>query len=140
MNDSQKRCVLFGFLDIHRRMAQMEAALAQGLTPSAFSQHVSDLSPTERQVVQDYFARVRSTMLACLEEAGIPLETRPTSLRWALQCGMVFLDIAVAEMSPDRLSGYGPLDAVGRAQAAKIQQELTALFAGVATCLRQGHG
>lgn len=140
MNDSHKRSFLFGFLDIHRRMAEIEAMLAQSLTPSAFSQHVGDLSPTERRVIQDYFARVRSTMLACLEETGIPLETRQTSLRWALQCGMIFLDIAVAEMSPDRLGGYGPLDAAGQAQAVKIQQELTRVFNRVATYLRQGLG
>jgi GTP-binding protein EngB required for normal cell division len=140
MNESQKRSVLSGFLAIHQRMAEMEALLAQSLSPSAFAQHVSDLSPTERRVVHDYFARVRSTMLACLQEVGIPLEMRQTSLRWALECGMIFLDIAVAEMSPDRLGGYGPLDAAGRAQAVKIQQELTRPFARLAAYLRQGLG
>jgi GTP-binding protein EngB required for normal cell division len=140
MNESQKRCVLLTFLDIHRRMAEMEAMLIQSLTPSPFSQHVGDLTPTERRVIQDYFTRVRSTMVACLEEAGIPLETRQTSVRWALQCGMIFLDIAVSEMGPDRLSGYGPLDAAGRERAVKIQQELTRLFGRVATYLRQGLG
>lgn len=79
-------------------------------------------------------------MLTCLEEAGIPLEVRRTSLRWALQCGTTFLNIAVAEMSPDRLCGYGPLDACGRERVLKIQQELTRLIDRVAVYLRQEPG
>jgi GTP-binding protein EngB required for normal cell division len=140
MNESQKRSVLFGLLDIHRRMADMEAMLAQSLISSPFSQYVNDLSPTESRVVQDYFNRLRSTMLACLQEADIPLEVRQTSLRWSLQCGMIFLHIAVAEISPDRLRGYGTLDAAGQAHAVKMQQELTRLIDRVATYLRQGLG
>src|SRR5947209_3053439 len=83
----------------HRRLAEMEAILAQSLVATPFSQYVNDVSPTESRVVGDYFHRLRDTMLACLEEAGIPLEVRRTSLRWALQCGITFLHIAVAEMS-----------------------------------------
>jgi GTP-binding protein EngB required for normal cell division len=140
MNESQKRSVLFSFLDIHRRLADMEAMLAQSLTTSPFSQYVNDLSPTERRVVQDYFNRLRSTMRGCLQEADIPLEVHRTSLRWSLQCGMIFLNIAVAEISPDRLRGYGPLDADGKVQALKIQQELTRLIDRIANYLRQGLG
>jgi GTP-binding protein EngB required for normal cell division len=139
-NESQKRSFLTGFVDVHRRMAEMEGVIAQSATPSAFSQYVDDLSPTEKKVVQDYFARIRSTMLAQLNELGIPLEVRRTGLRWYLQVGMTFLHIAVAEMSPDRLAGYGPIDAAGRAAALKVQQELYRLIDRVAAYLRQGLG
>jgi hypothetical protein len=73
MNDSHKRTILFGFLDIHRRLAEMEAMLAGSLVSSPFSQYVNDLSPTERRVIEDYFNRVRSVMLALLQEADIAL-------------------------------------------------------------------
>ncbi len=88
MNDSHKRTILFGFLDIHRRLAEMEAMLAGSLVCSPFSQYVNDLSPTERRVIEDYFNRVRSVMLALLQETNIALEVRRSSLRWGLQCGI----------------------------------------------------
>jgi GTP-binding protein EngB required for normal cell division len=43
-------------------------------------------------------------------------------------------------MSPDRLRGYGSLDAAEKVHAVKIQQELTRLIDRVATYLRQGLG
>jgi GTP-binding protein EngB required for normal cell division len=140
VNEHQKRSLLLGFLDLHHRMAAMEALLAQTLLPSPFSPYVNDLSPTEGRVVQDYFNRLRNTMQVCLQEADIPLEVRRTSLRWSLQCGMTFLEIAVAEMSPDRLRGYGSLDTSGQAQAVMIQQELTRPIRRVAAYLRQAPG
>jgi|GEM_PF-6084146 len=42
MTDSHKRTILFGFLDIHRRLAEMEAMLAGSLMASPLSQYVSD--------------------------------------------------------------------------------------------------
>jgi GTP-binding protein EngB required for normal cell division len=140
LNDSQKRGILFSCLDLHRRMAEMEAYLVQGAEPTPFSQYVNDVSPTEAQVVRDYFARIRARMLTCLQEAGIPLELRRTSVRWALQCGMIFLHIAVAEMGPDRLRGYGPLVPGAAATVVQIQQDLDRLIERVGAYLRQGLG
>jgi GTP-binding protein EngB required for normal cell division len=140
LNPSQRQSVLFGFIDVHRRMAEFEAFITQSTTSSAFSQYVGDLSPTESRVVQDYFARIRSTMLACLQEAGIPLEVRHTSLRWTLQVGMTFLHIAIAEMAPERLRGYGPLDSADAKTIIKIQQDLYRLIDRVSAYLRQGLG
>ncbi len=140
LNESQKRSILFSFLDIHRRMAEFEAMLAQGERPSPFSQYVNDLSPTERKVVQDYFARLRAAMLDCLRESDIPLEVRQTSARWALQCGMVFLDIAISEFSPERLRGYGSVDPSAAAQVVKVQQTVRRLVERIAAYLRQGAG
>ncbi len=140
MNESQKQSVRAGLLDVHRRMAEFEAAIAQAAIPTPFSQYVNDLSPTESKVVQDYFARIRTTMLAGLQEAGIPLERRPTSLRWTLQVGMTFLHVAVAEMAPERLRGYGPLDEADARAIVKIQQDLYRLIDRVGVYLRQGLG
>ena len=140
MNESQKHSVLFSFLDFHRRMAELEATISQSTVSSAFSQYVNDLSPTESKVVQDYFARIRTTMLACLQDAGIPLEVRRTSLRWALQTGTIYLHVAIAEMAPERLRGYGPLDNADARTSVKIQQDLNRLIDRISTYLRQGLG
>ena len=79
-------------------------------------------------------------MLACLQEVGIPLEVRRTSLRWGVEVGTTFLHIAVAEMSPDALRGYGPLEAASRNAVLKMQQDLSRLIDRVQAYLRQGLG
>lgn len=140
MNDSQQRSILIGFQDIHRRLAEFESILVQRLISSPFSQYVDDLSPTEAKVIHDYFNRLRAAMVTCLNDLKIPLEVRRTSARWALQCGMIFLHIAVSELSPERLRGYGALDAEGQTQAHKLQQELNRLIDRMAAYLNQGLG
>jgi GTP-binding protein EngB required for normal cell division len=140
LNDSQRRSILLGFLDVHRRMAELEAMIAQSIIASPFSQLVNDLSPTESKVVRDYFARIRTTMLACLQEAGIPLEVRRTSVRWGVEVGTTFLHIAVAELSPESLRGYGPLEASSAAVVSKMQQDLYRLIDRVRAYLQQGLG
>ncbi len=136
-----KSVLLTGFLDVESRLKQMEALLVQGTRRYPLNEYVGDLSPTETKVVADYFARIRSTMQTCLEKHRIPIEVRPTSLRWALQCGMTMLDVALSDLGPKRLQGYGSIDEAGRQEVQSIQQELTRLTDRVSAYLseRLGH-
>jgi GTP-binding protein EngB required for normal cell division len=140
LNDLHKRALVAGFLDLHRRMADMESALTRSADSSPFGEHIHDLSPTEIKVVQDYFARLRGTMSACLREHGIDLQVQRTSLRWVLQTGIVFLHIGVEELAPERLRGYGALDESARQEVVKIQGELRRLIERVDAYLRQRLG
>jgi hypothetical protein len=139
-NDAQSRAILCGFVDIHRRMAELECLIQPGARPSPFSQRVNDLSPTEAKVVQDSFAGIRTAMLIHLQECGIALDVRPTSLRWAIQGGISFIGITVDELRPRKLRGYGTLDEEGWARAVTIQQNLERLIDRAAAYLRQGLG
>jgi len=141
LNPLHKNALLSTFLHIESRLNEMEPMLAQSKRPSPLDQHVHDLSPTEAKVVEDYFARIRSTMVTCLEKHGIPIEVRRVGLRWSLQTSLVTLSIAVAEVSPDRLRGYGELDDAGRQEVLSIQQELDRLLDRVSAYLsdRLGH-
>ncbi|HEX4128755.1 MAG TPA: dynamin family protein [Pirellulales bacterium] len=138
-NELQQKVVATSFLEMHREMSELEALIAQSSSASVLSQYVPDLSPTEIKVVHDYFARIRTTMLAYLKEQDIPLKSRPVSLRWALQTGATMLSVAIAEMGPEKMRGYGTLSDEGRAQVTKVQEELDRLVDRVAAYLRQRH-
>jgi GTP-binding protein EngB required for normal cell division len=140
LNDLQCQAILIAFLDIHRRLTEMEAALAQGLLDSPFARHVNDLSPTESRVVLDYFERIRQAVRVHVEETGLPLEVRRKSVRWVLQCGLIFLQSAIAELTIDKLAGYGTVSDEGREQAERIQGELRRLIEQTAVYVRQGLG
>ena len=105
-----KHVLLSGYLHIESRLNEMEPLLSQGKRPSPLNQYAHYLSPTEAKVVEDYFDRIRSTMVSCLEKHEIPVEVHRVSLPWSLQTSVSFLSIAVDEMGPDRLSSYGKLD------------------------------
>ncbi len=140
LNDAQRRAIRCGFLDIHRRMVEIEALITPGERPSAFSEYVNDLSPTEAKVVQDYFARIRTAMLNHLRELAIPLEIRRTSLRWAIQCRIGSVSITVNELRPSRLRGYGAPAPEASDRCTKICQDLGRLVDHLTAYLRQGLG
>ena len=140
LSQNHRRHILHGFLSVHKQMAELEALLVQSGTTSPFSQSVKDVSPTECRVVQDHFARIRSAMLAHLDDLGIPLEVRTTSVRWIFETNLMHLQVAVDDMGPKRLAGYGALDPTGQAAVARIQDDLTRLLERVRAYLRQGLG
>jgi len=138
--ETHRRHILHRFLAIDRRLAELESLASRGARPSPFSEYVNDLSPTEVQVLIDYFARIRSVMLADLEELSIPLDVRRTSVRWVLQTSLMHVQVAIDDMDPAQLSGYGPLSDAGRAAAIRIQDDLTRLLDRTRSYLSQGLG
>ena len=139
-NSAQTRAILCGFLDVHRRMTELEALLSPDTKTTPFSVYVHDLSPTEAKVVQDYFACIRTAMLEHLRESEISLDVQTTSLRWAIDVGISFIGINVAELGPKKLRGYGSLDERSSAQATKFQQDLERLVDQAVKYIRQGLG
>ena len=139
-NSAQTRAILCGFLDVHRRMTELEALLSPDTKTTPFSVYVHDLSPTEAKVVQDYFACIRTAMLEHLASQRYPSTSRTTSLRWAIDVGISFIGINVAELGPKKLRGYGSLDERSSAQATKFQQDLERLDDQAAKYIRQGLG
>lgn len=126
-NPSQSRSIAIGFQGIHRRLADIEAMLDRAGSESPFSEYVPDLSPTEVQVLRDYFARIRAALLDLLRDCDIPLGVHRTSLRWGAQTHLGMVAVTVAELGPRQLEGYGPLSEDGRDRAVRLRQELDRL-------------
>jgi GTP-binding protein EngB required for normal cell division len=129
-----------GLLDVQHRLEDIEALLAQSLVSSPFTQYINDLSPTERKVVHDYLERLRSVMLAALDDIGIPLEIKRASLRWVLQVHVMDLHSALAELGPSYLRGYGPMNEISKTQSLQLEQTLTRQVDKLHAYLRQGLG
>ena len=140
LSQNHSRHILHGFFSMHKQMAELESLLVQSETTTPFSQFVKDVSPTECRVVQDHFARIRSAMLAHLEDLGIPLDIRTASVRWTFETNLMHLQVAVDDMGPKQLTGYGQLDPTDQAAVARIQDDLTRLLERVRAYLRQGQG
>jgi hypothetical protein len=135
LNDSHKRAILSSFLGINRRLTELEAAMAAGGDGSPFAQSVVDLSPDECATVREDFARLRRAMADSLAALEVPLDVRRTSLRWALQCTLVFIGNTIADIGPDRLRGYGPVDPAARERVLQAQAELQRLVDRMTTSL-----
>jgi len=124
-----KNAVLTTFVHIEDCLSEMEALLGPVKRSSPLSKHVNDLSPSEAKAILDCFARIRSTMLACLEKHRIPINIHRIGVRRALQTTLYSLSIALAEIGPKGMRGYGEVDDASRQDMRSIQQDLDRLGA-----------
>ncbi len=138
LTEIHRRHIRQGFVSVHMQMAELEALLVQCEAATPFVRFVQDISPTECSVVKDHFARIRSAMLAHLEDLGISLEARTSSVRWTFETSLMHLQVAVDDMGPRHLAGYGHLDPADEALVARIQDDLTRLLERVRATSARG--
>lgn len=123
-SEFQRQSLLSGCMSLSHRVAELEARIAEAESAPRLSGIKADLSPVERRIALDYFARLREELLRVLETNDIDPPTQQTSLRWVLQTGLVGMQVAVDELGPSSLRGYGPLSAEGGIAAERLQQQL----------------
>ena len=63
----------------------------------------------QRKVVHDYIERVRETMGRAMTDLELPQPAPVCGAIWAVSGRVTFTHIAVAEIEPQRMRGYGPL-------------------------------
>jgi GTP-binding protein EngB required for normal cell division len=134
LNDNHRRAITAAFGQIDRLLADVEAASARALGP--FSRFFGDLSPTQQGVVADYVAQIRGRMMEVLAALGISLRAPQSPASWAIRTSLSFAKVAVQEIDPSRLTGYGSLGPeaayfVERANA-DLERSLERLLAYVA--------
>jgi GTP-binding protein EngB required for normal cell division len=139
-NPSQSRSIAVSFQCIHGRLADIEAMLVRSEVASQFSEYTPDLSPTEQRILRDYFGQVRAAMLALLQDCGIPLGVQRRSLRWGVQVHLGMIGVALADLGPRSLEGYGALGESAWDRAVRIRQELDRLVDRVYTFLARHRG
>jgi GTP-binding protein EngB required for normal cell division len=87
----------------------MEAVLAAGESASPFNRYVLDSVPSHRKVVQDYITRIRYEIVRALSSED--LQPAPPRIRatHALRTHLSFIDVAIEELRPSYMRGYGDL-------------------------------
>lgn len=93
--------------------------LAQ-VRPSAFSREQPDLSETETHLVLSLVETARSRMLKTLDCLGLTRPGPTLSARWSIETALRFMDIALPELTPQTLKGYGAVDAQSVADVAAV--------------------
>ena len=84
------------------------------LAPSSrflFSRYVDDISPAQYHWVEDYAEKIREQMGRLLERFEIERHPPTTLSSWTLRTNLITLDIALEDIYPEQMRGYGEVDA-----------------------------
>ena len=96
--------------------------------------------PAQQKVIADYLGLVRARLVGALDALGIPIEPARNSSSWAIMTTLSFAEIAIQDVSPGRLVGYGPLDEKAARAIEQLEADLERTLRRLRTYVSQGLG
>lgn len=132
MNESHKRhlVVTLGYIDQVLREAEQILATAGSASP--FARYTQDSSPLQRKVIGDSIDHLGQVMAHIMADLDLPHPAPICGALWAAQTQVSGARIAVAELRPKTMRGYGTLSTedIERIDAivAKLDAQLEALM------------
>ncbi len=124
LNASQRQRLLITCKHIDKLLSDIEATLDAAASKSVFPGYVEDISPIERKTIGDCIARVRRQLLQVLASQSLAPEPPHISAAHSISVNLTFIDIAIAELAPRYMRGYGPVSEKGAADLNGIVAEL----------------
>ncbi len=125
---------------IDKLLAEIEDILNTTSSKAAFPRYVTDILPVQRRTIEDYIARVRVQLIRILEGQGIPLEKASIPVSRAVHVHLGAIDIAVDELKPKYMRGYGEVPESVAIELNGIVGELSGLVHRFDRYLSEGVG
>jgi hypothetical protein len=124
LNPSQRQRLLITCKHIDRLLGDIEATLNAAASKSAFPSYVGDITPIQRKTIEDYVARLRVQLVQVLARHSLAPEEPHISARHSIDVGLTFIEIAIAELDPHYMRGYGPVSKEGANDLCSVIAEL----------------
>jgi hypothetical protein len=108
LNPAQARSVRATFTHVSNLLEGVLRLARGDVTP--FDRQHPDLKPEEAHEVVTLVASIRERMLEAMTQLGVPLPEADGSARWTAHTALSFAEIALADLTPGELRGYGSVD------------------------------
>lgn len=117
LNEFQKRRLRVTCEHIDKLLSSIEEVLYQPSSKSVFPKFKSEVSLAQRRTIENYIARVRAQLLRVLDGQDIAKGSPSIAATHSIHVSLTFVEIAVEELYPKYMQGYG---AVPEAVAAEL--------------------
>jgi GTP-binding protein EngB required for normal cell division len=107
LNESQQRHLWVSCQHIDKLLSDVEHILSVSTSKAAFPKYHLDITPAQRRTIEDYIARLRAQLARVLDGQGIPKSNASIPARRAVCATLAFVDLAVEELKPKYMRGYG---------------------------------
>lgn len=140
LNEFQVRRLSVTCQYIDRVIGEIEELLNFAASKAAFPKYIQDITPAQRRTLEDYLARFRAQLTRVLDGQGIPRPAASIPVSRAVYTSLTVIDIAVEELRPRYMRGYGDVPPELATELEGISGELRGLVARVNQYLLQGAG
>ena len=124
LNAAQRQHLLVTCKHIDKLLGDVESTLNAASSKTVFPSYSNDVTPIQRKTIEDYIARVRGQLLQVLAGQSLQPEKPRISAIHSIHVNLTFVDIAIAELAPHYMRGYGPVSETGIADLNGIVAEL----------------
>ena len=140
LNEFQARNLTVTCQHIDKMIGEMEQVLNSAASKAAFPKYLGDIASPQRRTLEDYFSRIRAQLTRVLEGQGIPRPEATIPASRAVFAALLSIDIAVEELRPSYMRGYGELTPELVTELEGICGELRELVSRVSQYLMQDTG
>lgn len=140
LNEFQGRRLKVTCQYIDKVAGEIEEILHSAATKAAFPKFIQDVNSAQRRTIGDYLARIRAQLARVLDGQGIPRPEAWIPASRAVYTSLTVIDIAVEELRPQYIRGYGEVPPELATELEGISGELRGLVARVNQYLLQGAG
>ena len=124
LNPSQRQHLLITCKHIDKLLGDIEETLNAAASKSVFPSYAGDITPLQRKTIEDYIARLRGQLLQVLAGQSVAPEKPRVSASHSIHVGLTFVEIAIAELAPHYMQGYGPVSEPGATDLYGVVAEL----------------
>jgi GTP-binding protein EngB required for normal cell division len=140
LNEFQARRLRVTCQYIDKILGGVEEILNFAASKAAFPRYSDDVAPAQRRTIEDYIARIRGQLVRVLDGQGISREKPFIPASRAIHVALGTIDIAVEELKPQYMRGYGDLPEAAATELNGIVGELRGLVSKLDRYLAEGVG
>ena len=140
LNSNHERRLSVTCRYIDKLLADMESILNVSSSKLAFPQYTPDLTSAQRRVVEDFISRIRAQLIRVLDGQNIERPPADIPVARSLHSTLTFVDIAVEELKPEYMRGYGEIPPAAAVELNGIAGELQGLVRQLDQYLMRGAG
>jgi GTP-binding protein EngB required for normal cell division len=138
LNEAQRRRLLSNAKYADQLLSDIEAILNASESKSIFPRYIPDLTPAQAKLVRNHIARFRDQLARVMDGLGIVHEGPAFGSIHSIRVTLTFVRIAVQEMAPKYLRGYGAVPESVAPQLQGLCAELEGLVERLDSSLAQG--
>ena len=127
LNENHKRRLLAAFEHANELLNRSLNAVTPS-RPGRYSRCVQDMSGSEVHWVESYVEKIRDLIYGLLQRFEVDLPSPTTSASWILKTDLISLDIALEELYPSQMAGYGAMDQAAAGELTWTLQEVRRLL------------
>jgi hypothetical protein len=139
LNEHHLRRLLVSCQYIDHLLSEIENVLNTANSQAVFPKYFIDISPAERQVIEDHCARIRRQLLRLVERHGISHQPGIPATR-AIHSLLSVAQISAEELNPRHLRGYGKVPESAAAVLKPLVGKLQDLIAALDQFVTNAHG